>query len=456
MRMLRLRATWRFVLCLLVVCSAALGLAGVDVRAQAPTPVEISITRGGFDPAELQVPVGTELVWINDDTVEHRLVSLDGDFAPQVFAPGGEFAISLQVPGRYNFQVDDDPAFTGIVEVTSSVRDLDAAPAAGTPAAEAPVVPTVTPTAAGPAQNLTPVDTPRLAHVHAGNCTELGIVVYSFRGAQSYRIEPETEDRGPVELLVGTANVALPDLFTEPFSIHVHESSENKQNYIACTDIGGQPDAPWSEADGLVLPLVEQADSGLSGFATLRPAPDGGTDVGLFLSGPIAAAAPEAPANTTPPTTYTSPTFGYSISYNTTWDVTEDLSSNGRDRFVLTNGTSYVTFTGAEEFAGDPAACVAGFQDDLLADPNVSNVAVRTGPDGEPLVGETPATGAFAVFNHDYAFATGTVPYTLFVGCIPLIPGEAVLAVVQNVPAADFESESAARDGLLRGLVLNQ
>jgi hypothetical protein len=37
-----------------------------------------------------------------------------------------------------------------------------------------------------------------------------------------------------------------------------------------------------------------------------------------------------------------------------------------------------------------------------------------------------------------------------------LIPGEAVLSVVQNVPAAEFEAQVAPREALLRGLVLNQ
>jgi hypothetical protein len=72
------------------------------------------------------------------------------------------------------------------------------------------------------------------------------------------------------------------------------------------------------------------------------------------------------------------------------------------------------------------------------------------------LVGGTQATGGFAIYNHDYQFSSGVVPYTLYVSCVPLIPGEAVLGVVQNSPAADFESQVAPREGLFRGVVLNQ
>jgi hypothetical protein len=123
---------------------------------------------------------------------------------------------------------------------------------------------------------------------------------------------------------------------------------------------------------------------------------------------------------------------------------------------VLTNGTSYVTFTGAPGFDGDPQQCVDTFSRELAADPNVSDIQVALDENGQPLIGSTPATGAFAIYNHQYQFSSGAVPYTLFIGCIPLIPGEAVLAVVQNSPTADFDAQIAPRESLLRGLSLNQ
>lgn len=448
----------------IILLVALIPLAGVNVvRAQNLIELEIQITDAGFDPAEATVPVGTSLIWVNVDTEAHTLVSLEGDFDPVLFEPDDNLAITLGEAGTYSFQLDDDPGALLTIEVTAGVRDLDqqdqdepAAPDATPPVTELPELPEVPESDAGPALNLSPVDTPRLAHIHAGTCEELGIVVYSFARPQSYLVEPETDDRGPTELLVGTAGVALPDLFTEPFSIHIHESSENKQNYIACADIGGQPSAAWSAIDGLVLSLVDQQDSGLAGYASLRPAADGGTDVALFLSGRTGAEAAPAATTTTPPTTYTSPTYGYSLSYNNTWDVTQEVSNDGRDLLVLTNDVSFVAFTGESGFDGDPADCVSALLQERTADPNAFNVEVALDANGEPLVGGTEATGAFAIFNHDYRFATGVVPYTLFVGCVPLAPGEAMLGVVQNSPAADFDSQIAPREGLLRGLVLNQ
>ena len=424
--------------------------------AQTASEVEIQITDAGFDPAEATVPIGTAVRWVNQDTEDHTLVSLEGDFDPVLFEPDDDLSITLSVAGTYTFQLDDDPEALGTIEVTDVVRDLDE-PDAPVATPEVPELPEAPVTDAGPERALTPVETPRLSHIHAGTCEELGIVVYSFDGAQSFLIEPESETRGPSELLVGSAGVELNDLFNEPFSIHIHQDAQNKQNYIACADIGGQPAAPWSPTDGLVLELEEQADSGLAGYASLRPSADGGTDVSLFMSGRTGVEPVPEVANTTPPTTYTSPTYGYAIAYNNTWDVSQEVSGDGRDLLVLTNGTSFVAFTGdRDEFNGDPADCVSSLLQERTADPNASNVEVAIGPDGEPLVGGTEATGAFAVFNHDYQFAEGVVPYTLFVACVPLTPGESVLGVVQNSPAADYDSQIAPREVLLRGLVLNQ
>jgi hypothetical protein len=307
-------------------------------------------------------------------------------------------------------------------------------------------------------RNLEPVEPSRLAHIHAGTCEELGIVVYSFPDIRTYRLdEREEAGVGAIELITGTTQTPLSGLFGEPFSVHVHESAQNKQTYIACSDIGGRPADPWSESDGLTLRAVEQNGSGYSGFTTLRATADGGTQVSMAIAASsaateAAAAQPEPP----PSTTYTSPTYGYTIGYGPTWDESENISTGDRDRLVLFNGTSYITFTGAREFGGDPQACVDDFVTELTADPNVSNLGLATDEEGNPFEGGTAATGAYAVYNHDYSFPDRDEAYTLFVGCVPLIPNEAVLAIVQNVPTAEYEDQVEPREALLRGLTLAQ
>ncbi|MDQ3226766.1 MAG: hypothetical protein M3Q50_09075, partial [Chloroflexota bacterium] len=312
--------------------------------------------------------------------------------------------------------------------------------------------------AAGPVQNLSPAGETRLAHIHAGTCDELGIVVYSFPDIATYRVdEGEETGLGAVELITGTTQVPLNGLFGEPFSIHIHESAQNKQTYLACSNIGSQPGTPWSETNGLTLQATEQNGSGYSGFTTLRPSPAGGTQVSVVLAASSAATEAAAAEPAPPPsTTYESPTYGYTIGYGQTWEEAENASSNDRDRFVLFNDTSYITFTGAREFGGDPQACVDAFVAQLTADPAVSNLGLATDDEGNPLEGGTEATGAYAIYSHDYTFPDRVEAYTLFVGCVPLVENEAVLAIVQNVPTEQYNDQVEPREALLRGLTLAQ
>jgi hypothetical protein len=351
---------------------------------------------------------------------------------------------------------------TGGLEIATAAPQqptAEAQPAATEQAAATePAPPAAAATAAGPVENLTPAEPSRLAHIHAGTCDELGIVVYSLANLRTYRVESsDAKGVGTIELITGTAKVPITKLFGEPFSVHVHESAQNKQRYIACSDVGSQPPAPWTANDGLVLAAQEQNDSGFSGFTTLRPSADGGTDVTIMLAAsPQSTQAIAAEGTPTPSTTYKSPTFGYTIGYGPTWQESENSSTNGVDRFVLANGTSYITFTGESAFGGDPQACVDAFVAQLTADPNVSNLALAVDEQGNPLQGRTEATGAYAIYDHDYTFPDRVEPYTLFVGCIPLIPNQAVLAIVQNVPTTDYNDQVPLREALLRGLTLNQ
>jgi len=215
---------------------------------------------------------------------------------------------------------------------------------------------------------------------------------------------------------VGTAQVALTELFAEPFSIHVHQSDADKQRYVACAEVGEMPPPPWEPTDGLALKMREQADSGESGIVSLRPDTGGATTVTLLLAGGATTTAeetsaptggdetPEPPGDDETPTasqpgTYASPTFGYTLGYGTTWTVEDESSTGRQDRLVLSNGTSFVTFVAAAGFGGDPAECVSGFAEEQLVDPAVSEVTAATDEAGNPLRGGTEATGSFAVYN---------------------------------------------------------
>jgi plastocyanin len=434
-----------------------------SVLAQSGATVEVQVVDFAFEPAMVMIEPGTTVTWTNAGDRPHTVTADDGSFDSGRLDPGEQFSFTFDQPGTFTYICGFHPEMQGSVMVaesqTEDTEDTDDIEVATATPGDAPSddAATAPSGAAGPVQNLSPVEQSRLAHIHAGTCEELGIVVYSFPDIRTYQIEGGQDGLGAVELITGTTQTALGGLFGEPFSIHIHESAQNKQRYLACSDIGGQPEAPWSESDGLTLQAAEQQDSGFSGFTTLRPTPDGNTHVTVVLAASssateAAAALPEPP----PSSTYTSPTFGYTIGYGPIWEEAENVSSNGRDRFVLFNDVSYITFTGAREYGGDPQACVDAFVAQLTADPAVSNLGLATDEAGDPLQGGTEATGAFAIFNHDYTFPDRVDAYTLFVGCVPLIENEAVLAIVQNVPTDEYNEQVELREALMRGLTLDQ
>jgi plastocyanin len=420
---------------------------------------DVSVVDFAFEPGTVSVPVGATVTWTNTGSRPHTVTADDGSFDSGRLDPGEQFSQTFDQPGTFTYHCGFHPEMQGSIVVADS-QEEPVPSAEATPAAPEPAIPdsAAVSDAAGTVGNLEPVEPSRLAHIHAGTCDELGIVVYSFPDLKTYRLnEGEEAGVGAIEMITGTTQTPLSALFGEPFSVHVHESAQNKQTYIACSDIGTRPAEPWTEAEGLTLRAVEQRGSGYSGFTTLRPTADGGTQVSMTVAASSAATEAAAAQPAPPPsTTYTSPTYHYTIGYGQTWEESENVSANGRDRLVLYNGTSYITFTGAREFGGDPQACVDSFVSQLTADPNVSNLALATDEEGNPLEGGTAATGAYAVYSHDYTFSDRVEPYTLFVGCVPLIPNESVLAIVQNVPTADYNDQVEPREALLRGLTLAQ
>jgi plastocyanin len=453
------RAVARLALTIALIVSAISFLAPAGWVSAQEVSASIEVIDFSFQPGTLTVPVGTTVTWTNAGARPHTVTADDGAFDSGRFDPGEQFSFTFDQPGTFTYHCGFHPEMQGEIVVT---EQEETAATAATPAAVTPAPETATPepasNAAGAVRNLDPVAPSRLAHIHAGTCDELGIVVYSFPDIRSYRTgEGDAGGVGAIELTTGIADVPLTGLFGEPFSIHVHESAQNKQTYIACSDVGSQPAAPWSESAGLVLPAREQNGSGYSGFTTLRPVASGGTEVTIALAASPAAVETAAAQEAPPPSeSYTSPTFGYTIGYGPAWQESENVSTNGRDRFVLFNGTSYITFTGESAFGGNPQVCVDAFVAQLTADPNVRNLRLATDETGAPARGGTAATGAFATYDHDYAFSDRIEPYTLYVACVPLIPNQAVLAIVQNVPTADFEEQVALREALLRGVTLNQ
>jgi plastocyanin len=448
-----MRSLWVFLALAVTLAMPLLSLQQTFMARAQEATVNVDVGADGFSPQDITVPAGTTVVWTNTGTGLESVVADDGSFDSFRLDPGEEFSFTFDTPGEFPYSSTFGSGASGTIIVTAAAASETPTVVPASPEA----APETIVSTAGESRELQPAVESRLAHIHAGDCEALGIVVYSLPDIRTYRVGGDAGTVGTVELIAGQANVPLEQLFTEPFSVHIHESETNKATYLACADIGGPPSAPWTPADGIVLEAIEQNGSGFSGLVTLLPSADGSaTEVAVTLAASADAVAATEAVVPAPSSTYTSPTFGYTIGYGETWQETENISVNGRDRFVLFNGTSYITFTGEEAFDGDPQECVDTFVRQLISDPNVSNARLATDEQGQPLEGGTAATGAFAIYDHDYDFGNRVEPYTLFVGCVPLRENEAVLAIVQNVPTEDYNEQLALREALLRGLTLAQ
>jgi plastocyanin len=87
-----------------------------------PKPFVISIngdTSGqpGFSPAGAAVYVGTQVVWVNHDTVPRGVVAQNGAFRSPVIAPGKSYTWIATAAGKYNYQDSTRPYVDGQVQV---------------------------------------------------------------------------------------------------------------------------------------------------------------------------------------------------------------------------------------------------------------------------------------------------------------------------------------------------
>ena len=117
--MRRLAGTAVLVLALVAVGGAA--------SADAPTRT-ITIPAKLFDPARLDILVGTTVTWKNDDHVNHTATAENDAFASGYIPPGGAFSFTFTKEGRYEFRCTIHRQMRGEVDVFGLVLSGPEAP----------------------------------------------------------------------------------------------------------------------------------------------------------------------------------------------------------------------------------------------------------------------------------------------------------------------------------------
>jgi predicted metalloprotease len=150
---------------------------------------------------------------------------------------------------------------------------------------------------------------------------------------------------------------------------------------------------------------------------------------------------------------YTSPTYGYSLTWDTPWEVSGELSEDGFDQLQLSNSVSSVYFEGYA-YTGDEAQCLADAIESLSTETGVSDYTQSQSESG-PLEGED-TFGTWAVYDLTYTADDGTeTAYSEFIICRTVVPGESVLQITQIVGSADYNDELDGFATLVDSVVLS-
>jgi plastocyanin len=75
----------------------------------------VSIESFSFKPAVLTVPVGTTVVWTNNDTAAHNIKSTE--FFSNALTKGQTFEFKFDKPGTYDYSCGIHPTMTGQIIV---------------------------------------------------------------------------------------------------------------------------------------------------------------------------------------------------------------------------------------------------------------------------------------------------------------------------------------------------
>jgi len=87
-------------------------VAGCSEVQEAPEEkVVIAITDFGFSPSQLNVPSGTEVIWVNRDVLAHNLV-FEG-FESGELLTDGYFSKTFEEPGSYDYYCSYHPELRG-------------------------------------------------------------------------------------------------------------------------------------------------------------------------------------------------------------------------------------------------------------------------------------------------------------------------------------------------------
>jgi len=164
---------------------------------------------------------------------------------------------------------------------------------------------------------------------------------------------------------------------------------------------------------------------------------------------PIAMATPDAGDETgRDGDTFTSPSFGWSLDVPEGWTVEGETIAAGDETLVLSNGLSTISLHATDAYTGDLPGCIVYARNLLEDDPRYADLRLDTTVSGDAFQGADDVR-AFARFTYT---GPGGEKWAHFVDCRPLVEGESVLIISQDVPSESYADERLARRQIQRAI----
>ena len=306
------------------------------------------------------------------------------------------------------------------------------------------------------------------AVVLSGSCSSPGDAAAELR-------DP-AEAEGGVLTSFTRIDVAIDELTGGNYAIAVSDGGD----VVACGDISGS-------ADDVYVAVPSQGSGGYGGVAWLH-ARDQQTQISLFISPELAGTAnaggdddvtpPGDDDSTNPPgdddstqptdddstqpgegTTYTSPTFGYKVTYDESWEKVEEATNptdNGpQDYLRLFNGTSsayFYTNAADDDFPMNQVPDVVLSR--LQGSSAVSNVEVRVDDNGDEIRSSSEDEAIIAV-NFTYTNEDGQTYDVYDYYHAYRVSGQgAILFFLNEGLQRSYDQQAPAREQLEQGIEL--
>ena len=146
--------------------------------------------------------------------------------------------------------------------------------------------------------------------------------------------------------------------------------------------------------------------------------------------------------------TYESPAFGYTLSYDDPWELSDELSEDDGDLLELTSDGSTLQIVG-NETRDTPEECVDTLLDDLADNPDVSDDEIAQDEQDRDLRSDSDELSWVVVFFTLAGEDDEEIEITAYYECRPIVDGDSLLTVIHLALSDDYNDEIENRTAVL-------